>query len=363
MFNRVFCGLTGLMFICQGVAAPVDDAREANRLPRTNLMVYHSVSGKELPATTRKHWQQRRSEVLRGMQEIMGPLPGKEKRCPLDVTIEEELDRGTFVQRLISYSPDPGSRVPAFLLIPKSVLTTKAKAPAILALHSTDAVHGHRVLVEDLRPSYRAFGRDLAERGYVVLAPAYPHLANYAPDLEGLVYQSGTMKTIWDNIRGLDLLQTMPQVKRDRIGALGHSLGGHNAIYTAVFDDRIKVVVSSCGFDSYLHYMNGIITGWTSARYMPKLAEYNTQLHEIPFDFHELIGALAPRPFFVNAPLGDTNFQWKSVDEIIAAARPVYRLYNAEDRLRVEHPDSGHDFPQEVRERAYEFLDEWLKRK
>ena len=89
---------------------------------------------------------------------------------------------------------------------------------------------------------------ELAERGYVVLAPAYPLMAGYQPDLDRLGYRSGTMKAIWDNIRGLDLLESLPMVKKAEFGAVGHSLGGHNAIYTAVFDQRIKVVVSSCGF-------------------------------------------------------------------------------------------------------------------
>jgi dienelactone hydrolase len=195
----------------------------------------------------------------------------------------------------------------------------------------------------------------------VVLAPAYPIMANYQPDLHALGYQSGTMKAIWDNMRGLDLLESLPFVKKGKFGALGHSLGGHNAIYTAVFDQRIKVVVSSCGFDSYVDYMDGKIKGWTSDRYMPKLLEYQNRLTEIPYDFHELIGALAPRPIFINAPLGDTNFKWRSVDAIVNAASQVYRLYGEPQNLRVEHPDCGHDFPDEMREKAYRLLEECLK--
>ena len=122
---------------------------------------------------------------------------------------------------------------------------------------------------------------------------------------------------------------------------------------------RIKVVVSSCGFDSFVDYMDGNIKGWTSDRYMPRLLEY--QLESIPFDFHELIGALAPRPVFVNAPIGDTNFKWRSVDRIIAAARPVYRLFDAESNLRVEHPGCAHSFPLEMRKQAYEIIDSALK--
>src|SRR5205807_3270171 len=139
-------------------------------------------------------------------------------------------------------------------------------------------------------------------------------MANYQPDLKALGYRSGTMKAIWDNIRALDLLESLAFVKRQRFGALGHSLGGHNAIFTAVFDPRIAVVVSSCGFDSFQDYMDGDIKGWTSERYMPRLLEYRARLAEIPFDFYELIGALAPRLVFISAPRGDTNFKWRSVD-------------------------------------------------
>ena len=167
------------------------------------------------------------------------------------------------------------------------------------------------------------------------------------------------MKAIWDNIRGLDLLEDLPFVKRGRFGAIGHSLGGHNSVYTAAFDERITVVVTSCGLDSYLDYMDGNIKGWTSDRYMPKLLDY--PLAEIPFDFHEMIGALAPRHCFINAPLGDTNFKWRSVEAVAQAARKVYELYGVTQNLRVEHPDCGHVFPKEMREVGYRLFDENLR--
>src|SRR5439155_24761622 len=85
-------------------------------------------------------------------------------------------------------------------------------------------------------------------------------------------------------------------------------------------------------------------------------------LNEIPFDFHELIGALAPRHLFVNAPLGDTNFKWRSVEAIARAAKPVFELYHVPRNLRVEHPDCGHLFPPEMREMAYKLFDENLMR-
>src|SRR6266852_6843734 len=274
------------------------------RLPRTNLLVFQNRRAELIPVKSKADWLERRAEIVAGMQAIMGPLPGTEKRCPLELKTDSEMECGSYIRRLITYASEPGSRVPAYLLLPKTVLAHRKRVPAILALHPTDMEQGHRVVVDPIRAYYAAYARELAERGFVVLAPAYPLMANYQPDLRALGYQSGTMKAIWDNVRGLDLLESLPFVSTNGFGAIGHSLGGHNSIFTAVFDERIRVVVSSCGFDSFLDYKDGQIKGWTSERYMPRLLDY--PLVEIPFDFHELIGGLAPRPCLMSAPLGDT---------------------------------------------------------
>jgi dienelactone hydrolase len=362
----VACLLLILLVPLRGLAA-ADLPPAVSRLPRTNLLVFHDRTGAIVPVKSKADWQKRRAEIVRGMAEVMGPLPGREKRCPLDLRIEQETDCGSYVRRSITYATEPGSRVPAYLLIPKAALPSKRKFPAVLALHPTDMQYGHRVTAEQLRANYRAYGRDLAERGYVVLAPAYPIMAGYQPDLKMLGYQSGTMKAIWDNIRGVDLLESLPFVRKGKVAAIGHSLGGHNAIYTAVFDPRIQAVVSSSGFDSFLDYYGGDPAnwqperGWCQTRYMPRLADYRGRLAEIPFDFHELIGALAPRPVFVNAPLRDANFRWQSVDQVLDAAAAVYRLYRVPQNIQVAHPDCEHDFPPEVRDAAYQFLDQCLR--
>jgi hypothetical protein len=343
--------------VAHGESSPADSLP---RLARTNLVIYRNRKGAVLPVKTVRDWQRRRAEILRGMQQVMGPLPQTEKRCPLIAQLEEEVDFGEYVRRFLTYASEPGSRVPAYLLIPKSALNRNAKAPGVLCLHQTHPL-GHKVVVGLGNSPNDEYGVELVKRGYVCLAPAYPLLANYHPDLKTLGYRSGTMKAIWDNIRGLDLLESLPFVKRGKYGAIGHSLGGHNAIYTAVFDRRIAVVVSSCGFDSFVDYMNGDIRGWTSDRYMPGLLGYRKRLEEIPFDFHELLGALAPRRVFINAPLGDGNFKWRSVDAVAQAAAPVYQLYNVPDNLRVEHPECGHLFPPAVREMSYRLFDATLK--
>jgi len=343
-------------------------AAEPVRLPRDQLLVYRQGDAPLMPVTTVADWRHRRAEIVRGMTSVMGALPGQEKRCDLDVRVEEEVDAGSYVRRRITYASEPGGRVPAYLCIPKTALNrTDRTTPAVLCLHPTDNVTGYGVVVGVGGKPNRQYASELAERGYVTLSPSYPLLANYQPNLAALGWQSGTLKAVWDNIRGLDVLDALPFVKAGRYAAIGHSLGGHNAVYTAVFDERLQAVISSCGLDSYLDYYNGQEKnwfpekGWCQTRYMLKMAEYRGRLEQIPFDFHEMVGALAPRHVLIIAPLRDSNFRHDSVDRVAAAAKPVFALYGQAERLQVLHPDCDHDFPQEMREAAYRLIDKTIK--
>lgn len=356
-----------ISFLSWGLRAHCDEL-PTPRLPRDKLLVYRGPNNEQLPVKTPADWLKRRAEILQGAQSVMGKLPGKEKRCPLDAKVEEEVDCGSYVRRFVTYASEPGSRVPAYLCVPKSLLGADGKkAPGVLCLHGTDNVVGHGVVVGLGGKPNRQYASELAERGFVTLAPNYPLLAKYQPDIKSLGWESGTLKAVWDNMRGLDLLDSLPHVKSGAFGTIGHSLGGHNSVYTAFFDDRIKAVVTSCGLDSYLDYYDGHEKnwfpekGWCQTRYMLKLAEYRGRLQQIPFDFHELVGSLAPRQVLIVAPLKDSNFRHDSVDRVAAAAREVFKLYGHEDHLRVEHPDCGHDFPNEMRQLGYELFDRVLK--
>ncbi len=330
-------------------------------LSRTNLLEYRAADGAVKVAATAEQWAARRAEALRAFQSVAGPLPGAEKRCALDVKTDDEADCGSYVRRAVTYASEPGCRVTAFLCIPKSALKGEA-APAALCLHPTENNIGYKVVVGLGGKANRQYASELAERGLVTISPSYPLLAGYQPDLKALGWQSGTMKAVWDNMRALDVLDALPFVKRDKgYAAIGHSLGGHNAIYTAAHDERIRCIVSSCGFDSVLDYKGGNLKGWVQERYMMKMQGYLGRAQDVPFDFYELAACLAPRRFFVNAPLRDSNFQWQSVDRIWKAALAVYRLHGAERNLRVEHPDSEHDFPDKERLASYEWIAETLR--
>lgn len=170
------------------------------------------------------------------------------------------------------------------------------------------------------------------------------------------------MKAIWNNMRAIDLLQSLPEVDGDKIGCIGHSLGGHNTMFTAAFDTRIKAMVSSCGFNAFPKYYGGNLKGWSHKGYMPRIADvYEMKPEKMPFDFPEVVAAFAPRAFLACAPTGDANFEVSGVKDCITAANPVYQLLGAKEKLSALHPDCKHEFPPEMRKAAYEWLDKWLK--
>jgi hypothetical protein len=94
---------------------------------------------------------------------------------------------------------------------------------------------------------------------------------------------------------------------------------------------------------------------------MPRLrTRYGLDVHKVPFVFPELIGALAPRAFFTNSPLHDTNFAVEGVRVCLVAARPIYALLGEPDQLQGIFPDAGHAFPPSSRQAAFAFLDRSL---
>jgi len=142
-----------------------------------------------------------------------------------------------------------------------------------------------------------------------------------------------------------------------RIAAIGHSLGGHNALFLAAFDSRIMATATSCGFNAFRHYYGGNLRGWSHDGYMPRIGtRFDYDPARMPFDFPEVLGAIAPRALFICAPVGDANFAIEGVKLCVDAAAPVYRLFGRPEALVAAHPEGGHDFPPAVRFRAYEFL-------
>jgi dienelactone hydrolase len=333
-----------------------------------NPMLYLDSAGRVQPVRTAQEWEERRQQILAGMQAVMGPLPDEKRRVALDVKVTETVELEDFTRKTLTFAVEKDDRVPAYLLIPKN-LSGKAPfdklrtAPAVLCLHQTTRIgKGSPAGLGDGPTLFYAV--ELAKRGYVTLAPDYPYFGDNKSDPYALGYASATMKGIWNHMRAVDLLQSLDEVDGERIGCIGHSLGGHNTMFVAAFDPRIKAAVSCCGFTSFAKYYKGDLTGWSSDKYMPRIARvYGKDPGRMPFDFPEVVAAMAPRAFLAVAPLHDSNFEVSGVRDCVAAARPVYELLGAKERLVVIHPDGGHEFSDESRKIAYEFLDGELKKR
>src|SRR5262249_26692077 len=128
------------------------------------------------------------------------------------------------------------------------------------------------------------------------------------------------------------------------------------------FDTRIKAVVSCCGYDSFAKYKAGDLTGWSHEGYMPRIASaYGKDPRKMPFDFHEVVGALAPRALLTVAPVHDANFDVAGVRVVLVSAVKVYGLLVAADKLQAVSPGGGHDFPNDARGSAYAFLEHHLR--
>lgn len=359
MMRSLRCALcAGLILVVTGgfllVAAPTDTPEYPNH---RQLMVYRDAAG-EHPVKTPQDWAKRRAHILAGMQQAMGPLPDRSNLAPLDVHITETFEGPTFTRYKLTYLSEKNDRVPAYLFVPKGL--NGRQVPGIVALHQTTPLG--KMEPAGLGPNEnKHYGLELAKRGYVVIVPDYPSFGDYQYDFNADDYVSGSMKGIFNHMRAVDLLASRPEVDASRIGAIGHSLGGHNAMFLGVFDDRVKAIVSSSGWTPLHHYYNGNLKGWTSDRYVPRIRDvYGLDPNKVPFDMYEIVASFAPRAFFSMSPLHDDNFEVEGVRQVIAAARPVYELLGVGDNLQVRYPDAPHDFPPKERFESYAFLDQQL---
>lgn len=290
----------------------------------------------------------RRAEARAAMERVMGPMPRVPSGAPRFEVLGEAGD-GVMVRKKIRYEAEPGDWVPAWLFEPSRV---GGRRRAAICLHQTTKIGKDEPAGLGGLANLH-YARELAERGFVALAPDYPNFGDYRMDVYARGYASATMKGIVNHRRGVRLLERVAGVKG--VAAIGHSLGGHNALFLAAFEERVKAVVTSCGFTSFAKYYGGNLKGWSHKGYMPRIeSEYGCDPKRMPFDFTDVLAAIAPRPLFINAPLRDANFEVTGVDDCVTAVRA---RYSDPRRLVVEHPDCAHDFPPEVRRRAYEFLE------
>lgn len=320
---------------------------------------------------TEEQWQRKLDGIRRTWLAYIGELP---PRKPVNVRTVSELRLQDHTRLYIVYDTVYGDRVPAYLLLPDAAAHPQPVAgyPAMLALHPTHELGKDDIATTQGREN-RQYALELVKRGYVVLAPdaltagervysGYPAFHS-GPFYEQHPEWSTVAKNVTDHMQGLDVLCTLPEVNPKAIGAIGHSFGGYNAYFLAGMDERVRAVVSSCGFSPFARDPSQDHWGHRSYPYthLPKITADLAE-GRIPFEFHEIAALCAPVPFFNYAGQADSIFpHWKSVGEGMLELSKLYRRLGCEDRFRSYLGDGAHDFPGEIRELAYAFLDRWLR--
>jgi len=336
-----------------GTALRVFEEKERSAM----LNAYHARMCRErhIPISDLKAWTTRRAQLVKQMLDGFGLDPAPPKG-PLDVTYGTKLERDDCTISRVYYQTFPGFYATAFLYMPKKA---KFPAPAILNPHG----HWANWSADDIVQS-RCIG--LARRGYVCLAVQYEH---YEDPAIGLTARG---VFLWNNIRGLDLLASLPQVDPKRIGATGASGGGMQSMDIAAVDERVRAAAIGV-FPTYFKRIlyRHALGCWCN--FAPLGALTRT-------DQHETVALIAPKPALVFSVTGDWTAN--SIDEEMKQVAGVYDLFaqggaptvpNVEGkqayRLRtsrngrflVERFGGPHDYTQKMRERMYWWMDWWLK--
>jgi dienelactone hydrolase len=315
------------------------------------------LRGGDLPPASRAGAGERAAEIRRRMAQAEGTF----FRAGLQAHRERPRDeiRGV-IER-------PGYRIERLLIetLPDCWATattyvptgTRGRLPAVLGVHGHWAGARRDPVVQS-----RCIG--LAKLGFFVLSPdawgagergTVPGQNEYHGGLLGAsLWPVGTPLhglQLLENIRFLDYLQARSEVDPERIGCTGASGGGNQTTYLSAFDERVKCAVPVCSVGTFADYLsvaccvdevlNGALT----------FAEEG-----------DLLGCIAPRALMVISAERDVyHFGPESARNALGRARPVFDLYEANDRLRHAVFDSGHDYNQAMREAMYGWMRRWLQ--
>lgn len=317
---------------------------------------------------TKADWHQRRAELKKKYLALLRDQH-KPSKPALDLKVHEEVVvDGLYRRQLISYAVEADERAHAYLGIP---LELTDKAPAVVALHGTYEFGKKRVAGLIDNPD-KAYLDHLCRRGYVVIAPEH-FVSGHRVPAEGS-YETGQFykkhpqwtavgKFTYEHSIAIDVLQTLDQVDDDRIGALGHSLGGHGTFFLAAYDERVKVSACNCGASFFRHNPN--VTGWSRDHWYVYFKPIRPALLKgelPPIDFHEIIALIAPRAFMDLSGLNDGHGPTQRQRLLmLMKIMEVYEHVEAPENFAFYVHGRGHSVAHESRQLIYGWMDTHLK--
>jgi dienelactone hydrolase len=260
------------------------------------------------------------------LTELLGRLP---EQVDLDVEVlDVEQHDGYRVERIV-FDAEPAMSVPALLFVPDGADDGPPRSAVL-------AVHGHGTTKETI-----TYPPQLAAAGVVVLAPdlrGFGERGDWTPDdhyhcdadLVNAVLVGTTpfAQNLWDMARGIDVLQGLAYVDRDRIGVCGWSYGGMISLFLAAWDERVAAALVSCAVAS-IASSHRVPWNFCGSQVLPGMAD--------ELDHSSLIALIAPRPLIVENAKDDLIFP-------LDAARASIKASNASDTVQLFVIDGDHRF-------------------
>lgn len=310
--------------------------------------------------STREQFEARRAAVRQTILKMIGGLPNE--RPPLNLRRIGRLDRGDYRVEKIIYESLPKFYVTANLYIPQE---GKPPYPAVLYPNGhgqggkvqtqTECIalakYGFVVLNFDpIGQGERVIFYDRDLRSSKVGGPTWEHQMVGVQSLLG--DQSVARYRIWDGVRGIDLLETLPEVDRKHIGVTGCSGGGTLTTFIAALDDRVQVAAPACYISAWEDQLEG--TGPQDAE-----QQFPDQLLN-GVNHADFVTLFAPKPYLIRSTTGDF-FPIEGARKTFEEARRIYSLFGAEDRIAWFSEPGPHGTPKANREAMYAWMKRWLK--
>jgi len=368
--NRPLAVLSTLLILAAVVPTHVAAAAESPPVrKRSDPPVVRSswddlLEGVETPEDWQKHKQVLKSRYLELLRDDRKPT-----KPPLELKLHESVViDGVYTRRLVSYNVEADERAHAYLGVP---LELEGKAPAVVALHGTFPKGKERAAGLVDNPD-KAYLDHLCRRGYVVIAPDH-FVAGHRIPPEGS-YETGRFhqrhpewtsvgKFTYEHSIAIDVLQSLEEVDPERIGALGHSLGGHGTIFLAAYDDRVKAAACNCGASFFRH--NSRVEAWSRDRwyvYFKHLRPGFLEGNLPPIDFHEIMALVAPRAFLDLSGLNDgAPLTQRQRILMLMRVMDVYELEEVPGNFAFFVHGRGHSVAHESRQLMYGWMDTHLK--
>jgi dienelactone hydrolase len=326
------------------------------------LSAFNQANWVHFNATT---WGEDQGKVMSELDRLWGDKP---EAVPLNPQILEVTHLSGYtrykMQIDVENSGIPQWDVePFYLLIPDKPRVNPCPVVIVFHQHNGRYQYGKDEPAGIAGDPRLAIGVDLVQRGYIVACPdallfgdrQVPQGEKYTGMLMFMLNRTLNFKYIWDISRLIDYLVTRSDINASRIGIIGHSLGGQMAIWCAVYDSRIKVVLSNCGI--------GKISGNNSvlgSGYFQNFAYYLPGILKLNITAQEIVGLIGNRSLFLSAGTEDAGLPINGVAEIQNWLEEKYAYYGYSENIVTLRFVGGHMLPSDVKLRMYSFLDQEL---